>query len=366
MQKVIFFAFALTAIAAGNTASAQLNIGDNAVIYLQEGAVLSIQGDLSSTTDIAGQGTVLLNGWSQQHLAINGHTVANLQLDNTAGAVLDNDLHIGSRLIFTNGRISVHSGDLYMEGAAGITGYDRSRYIITDGTGRLIRNALTDAGFTFPIGSDDGRYHPLTLTQGGEVHAIGVRAFPGSLSDRGIPPGSANIAVNWEVTDITPGSDNLSMVASWQPGDEPSGFDPAHAAISLYEEGKGWSMAGVEHPGPGDESAMAIGITRTGLFSIAAARIAVGGPDAITIFPDPAVSGFYVHLPAKPSGVYTLNLFDLHGRLIVAREITGGSAGDYFFDPGTKGAAPVAGAYLLEVIYDGSRLATEKIVLIRP
>ena len=375
MQKKLFFVGALLA---GNMVRAQLNIRDNAVIYLQEGAVLSIQGDLYSASDIAGQGSVLLNGSSQQRIDMNGRSLPGIRLDNPAGAALVNDIRIAGRLIFTNGRISLVSGDCYLPDAADIVGYDKDRYIITGGSGWLISNVPANAPVTFPLGSDDGCYHPLTLMHSGAIHAIGVRTIRGLPSGRDIPGGSAAIDVSWQIKDITPRSDNLHLMASWESRNEPPGFDRATASIYLFEEGQGWIPAGHQEAGPvspgattdNDTHALSAGgITHTGVFSILTNRRVAGGDHSITVFPNPAASGFYVHLPELPSrntGKYSLNLVDLGGRLIASREIEAGFAGDYYFDPGEKGKAPVAGAYLLEIIRDGKVLATEKIVIAHP
>src|SRR6185503_3514472 len=83
---------------------AQLFI-DNATFFIQSGATVTVQGDLTSNVDIQGPGKILLKGSSNQNVTMNGFTIPNLEMDNTANATLTGNTRIGTNLNFLNGKI---------------------------------------------------------------------------------------------------------------------------------------------------------------------------------------------------------------------------------------------------------------------
>jgi hypothetical protein len=356
----------ILALLAANTTRAQLKVEANGIVYVGEGAILSVEGDIDAEADIVGSGTVVLNGGSLQHISMNGFGIPNLQLDNSGNASLGSDARIGSRFIFNNGKMQLNAFDLYLDATAGIIGYDPERYFITNTVGRFIRRALGNTPFTFPVGSDGERYNPVTLTQSGMVHDIGVRTLPNVFSEgnSGMPLDKDVVNASWEVQDVTPGTDNLQLVAGWNSHDELPGFDRTRAGISHYEDGGGWNLAGsIPYTSAG------VSLTTTGLFSVVTRRTAALSDQAMSVFPNPATSGFYVSAPGsqsvKTGGMYLLSLLDLKGQLMESREVSGADlAGSYFFSLGGKNGKFAAGIYMLQISYEGGVFGTKKIALI--
>ena len=77
---------------------------DNATFFIGEGAVVTVQGNL--TTNVAIQaggagatlGKIQLKGTSQQQINTNGFVIPRLEMDNTTNAILTGDVKVGNTL----------------------------------------------------------------------------------------------------------------------------------------------------------------------------------------------------------------------------------------------------------------------------
>src|SRR5438552_3235022 len=129
-MKKILFSLSLTGFAI--TAIAQLTI-DNATFIIQPGAIVTVQGNLTSNVSIQGTGLLRLNGTSLQNVDMGGNTIPNLELDNTANATLvNNNTRIGNSLVFTNGKFQTGNLNLVLSPTAIITGVNSSRFVWTN------------------------------------------------------------------------------------------------------------------------------------------------------------------------------------------------------------------------------------------
>lgn len=369
MNKKLFLAWGLLAAC---TAHAQLAVESNGVLYVGSSDTLSVSGDIVSSADILGAGTVVLNGRTLQHINMNGFALPALLQDNPGNTWLEGDAHIAKDLHFNSGKIRLNGFSLVLEAAAGLSGYDNNRYFITDGgdggqEGQLVRRSLGNAAFTFPVGGDDSRYNPLTITQYGPVHDLGVRALTDVLSkgSSGIPLDKDAVNASWQVSNHSPGADDLSLVAAWNGQDELPGFDRGRAFLSAYDGGtwdKPQATAGVQM-GAGTYSCGRTHVTRTGLFSVGlSVSDAPESVNKITVFPNPVNTGFYVSLPVS-AGVIRLNLLDLKGKFVRTRVIGPGVTGNYYFDLGQGGPLLAQGTYMLQVVGSKGILATKEILL---
>ena len=220
----------------------QLNIQSGATFFIQSGATVTVQGDVTSNADIQGPGLLQLKGSALQTVNMNGFTVQNVQVDNSNNISLAGAAGIGTNLTFTTGRVLLNGFDLNLASAATLTGFDNSKYFVTNGTGRLVKNSLSTA-FTFPVGFDASSYNPLSITQGGTVDNIGVRVLPSVLQNG--TSGNAFVKevvdASWAVTEAVAGGSNLTITSTWAGTDELPGFNRAKTGISYYD-GVGWDM----------------------------------------------------------------------------------------------------------------------------
>ena len=138
-------------------ASAQLYI-DGATFFIGDGAVVTVQGDVTSNVSIQAPGTgkIRMGGVTAtpQNLNMNGFSIPNLQIDNsTAPVVLTGAVKITTALEFTNGKVQLSNYDLTLAAAANYTGAGAGKFAETNGTG-VFKKEMTAAGSTtLPIGN---------------------------------------------------------------------------------------------------------------------------------------------------------------------------------------------------------------------
>ena len=194
---------------------AQMTIQSGATLFIESGAKVTLQGDLTSSANIQGPGTILMKGSSLQNIAMNGFTIPNLEIDNPANVTLSGSAaKIGTNLLFTTGKLLTSSQDLFIASTATITGNNASRFIWTDGTGQVKKELTADiSNFEIPVG-ENNNYRPVYLTTTGGSYSsanIGVRNIAGASANK--PPMMASfIASYWPVTKtgITGGTQNIS------------------------------------------------------------------------------------------------------------------------------------------------------------
>lgn len=244
MKKIFFlFVFNSTVI----ITLAQLRI-DNAVLFIQSGATVTVQGDVTSNVDIQGTGLLQLKGSLLQNIDMGGNTIPNLELDNTFNARLINSgARIGNSFLLTNGKFQTGDFNLTLAAAANITGANTSRFIWTNGTGALRKELTADvAAYEFPVG-ENTNYRPAYLTTAGSAYAaahVGVRVL--GTADPNQPPMSASfIKTAWPVskTGITGGA--VSLEGQYI---DPSDITGTEAnLVGYYFNGTDWSSVGEAH-----------------------------------------------------------------------------------------------------------------------
>ncbi len=237
-RNYLLFLFAM--LSAGSYA--QLTIQSGATFFIQGGATVTVQGDVTSLADIQGTGLLQMKGSSLQTVNMNGFSIPNIEIDNASNVALGGAATIGSSFLFTTGKVQLNGFDLSLASAATLTGYDNSKYFVTNSTGRLVRNSL-GAAFIYPVGFDVTTYNPVTLTQAGTPDNIGVRCLQNVLSGgtTGGPFVKEVVDASWAVTEATAGGSNLTMTSTWNGTDELTGFNRAKTGISYYD-GIGWDM----------------------------------------------------------------------------------------------------------------------------
>lgn len=159
-------------------AKAQLYI-DNATFFIEPGATVTVQGDITSNTSIQGTGRILLKGTALQSVnlnnggaATNAYTIPNLEIDNAANVQLTGNVRVGSSLIFTNGKIQAKNFNVVLASATTITGAGTGKFIETDGNGSAQREIgnVAASNVLLPVGIN-ATYAPVSLTHSGGTYA---------------------------------------------------------------------------------------------------------------------------------------------------------------------------------------------------
>lgn len=242
MKKNIFLLSSSLLLAFGSYS--QLVIQSGATVFLESGAKLTVEGDLTSSESIQGTGTVVMKGAALQNLSMNGFTIPNLEIDNTANVTLQgSNTEIGTNLLFTNGKILTSSHDLVLSATATISSANTSRFVWTNGTGMLKKKLTADiSNYELPVG-ENTNYRPVYLTSTGGSYSnatVGVRSVNGASPNK--PPSIASaISAYWPVSKsgITGGIQTL--VGQYLDPADVSGTEANLAGY--YFNGVDWSSA---------------------------------------------------------------------------------------------------------------------------
>ena len=150
--------------------------GDDIEIFVSDGEILTITGDLNNSGDIinAGsifmggnwvnngtynslQGSFTLNGANEQQISHNGQDFFNLTINGSGNKVLESDVFVNNQITFENGLLSP-AGDvtLFVRENTMVMGGNETSYV----NGRLAVAGTGD--LFFPVGKN-GNYKPLNL-----------------------------------------------------------------------------------------------------------------------------------------------------------------------------------------------------------
>jgi hypothetical protein len=182
------------------TAKAQLFI-DNATFFIQTGATVTVQGDVTSNVDIQGPGKVLLKGTTNQNVNMNGFSIPNLEMDNTANATLTGNARIGSSMLFTNGKIVQGNFNVRLADVATATGGGASKFFETNGTGQLLKEVSANlTSYVMPVGIGTA-YYPASITTSGTYASatVGVQGKNGADPNKH-PRSSDFLNLYWPIT----------------------------------------------------------------------------------------------------------------------------------------------------------------------
>jgi hypothetical protein len=167
-------------------AQAQLYI-DNATFFVETGATVTVQGDLTSNVDIQGPGKILLKGTAIQSVNMNnggGATklIPNLEIDNAANVQLTGNVKVGTNLTFTTGKILNGNFNFVLANAATVTGAGVNKFIetVSPNTGLVQRElSAASSNLLIPVGVGSN-YTPISLSHAGGTYnstsLVGARA----------------------------------------------------------------------------------------------------------------------------------------------------------------------------------------------
>ena len=229
------------------SANAQLTI-DNATFFIQSGATVTVQGNLTSNVSIQGTGLLQLKGSTLQTVDMGGQSIPNLELDNTSNAsIVNTNTRIGSSLLLTNGKIQTGNLNLILSPTAAITGANSSRFVWTNGTGQLKKELTADIiSFELPVG-ENANYRPAYLTTSGSSFSaadFGVKVS--GIADPNKPNMSASfLNTYWSTTRTGITGGTVTLAGQY--------IDPTDVAgteanlFGYYYNGTDWSSAGETH-----------------------------------------------------------------------------------------------------------------------
>ncbi len=225
----------------------------------------------------AGTSTIHFTGTGDNHLRTGNANFYKVVLGKSGGGTIQllDDLSVQKELAFTanNNYLQLNEFDLIVTGNASLSGFDSDQYVVTNGVGKLVKQAMT--AFTYPVGFDQLTYNPLELEERLTPDDIGVRCLRDALDNgtTGTPITSDVVNVSWEVSEKTAGGCRLKMTATWFESDENSpSFDANNCGIGYWSDiFQQWFVAHDSignKEGNGHFSRTQYNINKLGLFSI--------------------------------------------------------------------------------------------------
>ncbi|RCK71585.1 MAG: Lead, cadmium, zinc and mercury transporting ATPase [Ignavibacteriae bacterium] len=191
----------------------------NGQVKINTGGYFSNQGPEygSSSKLIYATGSGGYNTWLEWP-SVNGP--ANVEITNGTPVTLTESKSISGVLDITSGQIILGSYNLTV---GSIGNASANGYVVTNGTGSLIRN-VGSSNVLFPVGTVSS-YNPVTINNAGTGDDFSVRV----KSSFDNPPVNSNKVVNrqWTITEATPGGSDATITFQWNAAEEASGFDRA-------------------------------------------------------------------------------------------------------------------------------------------
>ncbi len=183
---------------------------------------------------------VKLDGAVQNIGGTSSTTFNNLIIDGTGNKTISINTSVASSLIMNANKVLISNYNLSLLSSANITNPDNSRFIVTNGTGSLIKKSLPlTTDFLFPVGDTLTSYKPAIINYSGTTDTFAVRV------EKGVnPTTSANptcVQKTWVVNESTPGGTTASLNLGWNTIDEGTFFTRA-AALTWQNISSTWTI----------------------------------------------------------------------------------------------------------------------------
>lgn len=162
-----------------NTSFSQLLI-NGAAFIIDSGAIVTVQGDLISNTNIQGSGKIIMSGGATQNINMGGFGLPTLEINNGQNVNLLSDVRIEKGLNFTLGKIQSSSFNLTLSTAAITIGAADSKFVEMTGSGQVYKELSADVNnYEMPIGAGS-IYRPAYISSSATTYdnaKIGIKAI---------------------------------------------------------------------------------------------------------------------------------------------------------------------------------------------
>ncbi len=242
---------------------------DNAIVTVQAGATLTIQGSLQNTAGgtIDNKGTIDLEGnlvnagtWTNtdpntlkfsgtgnSDVTSGSAQFRTVQVNKGTGANVNllSNMTVNTLLDFngTNNRLNLGNFDLKLGSTATVTGYNSTEFIAHTGTGMVEKAVTANGTFEFPVGDGTNNYSPITAVYTGSSYtAANLRVRVNDLTHPNKPADATDyISRYWDVDATGIGGYSNTLTGTYIPGDL-TGTGSLVKGASY--DGANWSYAG--------------------------------------------------------------------------------------------------------------------------
>jgi hypothetical protein len=209
-----------------------VTVNTGASLTTTAGASFNIYGNYANSGTLnATTGFIFFRGTTNQ--TVSAMSAANIVINGAGGITLTGPM-VATTLVLQNGNITIGANNITVTGSVNGT---VASHIITNGTGKVISNAIGAGPVIIPVGPDATNYNPVTIANGqGANYSVSVAT--------GINPAitNSNYAVNrtWNITPSVSVASNVAITLQYADAHGNSQFVPtAPVEIGRYT-GTGW------------------------------------------------------------------------------------------------------------------------------
>ncbi len=205
-------------------------------VVLKNGARLLVSGNITNngTLSSIGGSNVCLNGLGNQVLT-GATTFDTLTVCNEGTLTLGSSTTVNSRLELTSGKVVLGANALTLGPAATINGVSAANYLVTNGSGGVVRAIQPGANFMFPIAPNTTTYNPITITLQADdpAETFTVNVATGVANASGVDT-SLCVHRTWNIAEQTPGGNHAKLAFQWHTNDDGSNFVPMFSSAFHY------------------------------------------------------------------------------------------------------------------------------------
>jgi len=220
-------------IASGIYLNAQCNIlnnnfGVNTGTIANDGNIIT-SGDISNNGNfLSGNlSSVKLDGALQNLNGVLPYTFNDLIIDGTGNKNLNIGINISNNLLFNANKVLTNSNNLVLLPSAIITNPSYQKFVVTNGTGSLVKKALQiGSNLLFPVGDALNSYKPVILNTTGAVDTFAVRVINGLT-----PTDQTSVQKTYIIKESTPLAAIASVTLGWNIVDEGTAFQSSQALM---------------------------------------------------------------------------------------------------------------------------------------
>ena len=212
-----------------------INVHSGATLLNLTGAtnVLNYANETFTNNGTVSQFDLKFSGSSAQHLAGNG-VIRGIELNNAAGLDIDGSqtFIFPGNFTFTNGKATLHNGDLTIPNDSNIENAGPTKYFVTSGIGMLVITAMSGTR-VFPIGPNTSTYNPVTVAAStASTFGALVKVAPD------VPTGGTGyVNRQWEID----GAVQASLTFQWNSATDQMGdFTPTPCQVLRDNGSGGW------------------------------------------------------------------------------------------------------------------------------
>jgi len=208
--------------AAARALAGTLTIGTGSTLTLgaSVGGDLTIGGNFSNSGTFNANSRLTTFGGTTAQTLTGATTFDYLKLNNSTGLTLNNSIVVTTNLDLTSGKLTLGTNNLTLNSGASITNASATNYIVTSGTGRVVKAAVGNTAFTFPIGLNTTNYTPVAITNTTGTSDLSVNV--GSTITNAASDATKIVTLQWSVTSSA--ATTATVTPTWVAANQAASF----------------------------------------------------------------------------------------------------------------------------------------------